>query len=337
MRKDKQFDDKMRALLVRAGSNNHREALIAQGEIAAALTVPLRAGFLEGSTADMLFDVQIRDPRDRITFPLDFYRPENSKEFAAYNVPAEGRLPERMVGAEELEVTTYRVGNAIDTLVKYAKQADWDVIGRCLQVLENGFTQKANDDAWRALIMAGISRNTLVFDSNAAPGQFTKSLLTQMQLYMRRLAGGNSTSQRRGKLTHVFVSPEAVQDMQEWDETEVDDATRNAIIQRGEDDEIMLYGVRVVVLDELGVGQEYQLAYNKMAANQPNGGLGPDDQEIVIGIDAQNTDSFIMPIREELEIHEDPQLLRQDRLGWFGRMEMGVGVLNNARVIIGSF
>jgi hypothetical protein len=82
----------------------------------------------------------------------------------------------------------------------------------------------------------------------------------------------------------------------------------------------------------LGVGQEYQLFYsNVLQATLPSG-----DSEIIVGLDLRKRDSFIMPVRAEVQIFEDETLHRQKRAGFYGWAEQGFAVLDNRRVILGS-
>ena len=55
-----------------------------------------------------------------------------------------------------------------------------------------------NDDGWHTLLVAGVDRNVLVYDADAADGQFTKRLISLMKTVMRRNAGGNTGSLKRG-------------------------------------------------------------------------------------------------------------------------------------------
>ena len=61
------------------------------------------------------------------------------------------------------------------------------------------------------------------------------------------------------------------------------------------------------------------------------------DLELVVGLDQSSNDSFVMPVRQQLEVFEDPTLHRQQRAGFYGWAEIGFGVLDNRRVILGSF
>ena len=67
------------------------------------------------------------------------------------------------------------------------------------------------------------------------------------------------------------------------------------------------------------------------------GGIQSADVELVVGLDQSSNDSFVMPVKEQLQVFEDPTLHRQQRVGYYGFAELGFGVLDNRRIILGSF
>jgi len=327
----------MKALLAKSGSANYSEAMEAQKAIAAAIVTPIRQAILVGDTVLDLFDKTEFDPHSSIEYPMDFVTPDNVHEFTAYTIPTQGRIPERQIQSDKIQVKTYDVGSSIDWLLRYAQEARWDVVSRAIEVFEAGFTKKLNDDSWHTILAAGFDRNIVVNDSNAAAGQFTKRLVSLMKLVMRRNAGGNSGSMNRGRLTHLFVSPEALEDMRNWGIDQVDEVTRREIYLADDTGAASVFGVKVVALDELGEGQEYQDYYqNVIATGAANNGMAASDVELVIGIDATRNDAFVMPIRENLQVFEDPYLHRQRRAGIYGWMSVGVAVLSNTKVLLGS-
>ena len=97
-------------------------------------------------------------------------------------------------------VPTYDVGASIDYLLKYARDARWDIVGRAMDVLQGQFTKKMNDDGWHTILSAGVDRNILVYDADASSGYFSKRLVSLMKTIMRRNGGGNSTSINRGQM-----------------------------------------------------------------------------------------------------------------------------------------
>jgi hypothetical protein len=328
---------KLEDLLRQTGSTNKDEALVAQKAFAAALTSPLREGLFVG---DNIADIYTREdfrPDARIEYPIDFYRPDNAGEFVAYVIPNQGKIPQRQIEGDILSVPTYDIGAGIDWLLRYAREARWNIVTRALEVLEAGFTQKLNNDGWHTILAAGFDRNVIVNDANAAAGQFTKRLVSLMKLVMRRNAGGNASSLNRGRLTHLFVSPEAMEDMRNWDAAEVDPVTRRELYLSDDNGSAEVFGVRIVTLDELGEGQEYQQYYQTViAAGASNNGMAAGDVELVIGLDLSKRDSFVMPVREPLQVFEDETLHRERRQGYYAWMSAGFAVLNNQRTILGS-
>jgi len=325
----KMLNDVLRA----SGSMNKEESLNNTHEIAKALELPLRKGILNGDILDGIFEPIQLDSNSTSEFPLDFLAPGTEKDFVAFTIPNHGYIPQRHVEGDYVQVPTYDIGAAIDWNLKYARDARWDVVSRALEVMEGQFVKKTNDDGWHTLLAAGVDRNIVVLDSDASQGQFTKRLVSLGKTVMRRNGGGNSTSNNRGKLSDIYLSPEGMEDIRNWNVDQVDEITRRQIFVSREDNAISnIFGVNLHDIDELGEGQEYQLFYeNELAASVPTG-----DVEILVGLDLSKNDSFVMPIREQVQIFEDDTLHRQRRAGVYGWAEHGFAALDNRRVILMS-
>ena len=325
-------------LLIRSGSPRKEESVAANAEFAKALELPLRQGVLNGNILDGIFEPITLAQSATPEFPLDLLSPGTEKDFVAYTVPNHGYIPERHVESDYVMVPTYDVGASIDYLLKYARDARWDVVGRAMEVLEGSFVKKMNDDGWHTLLAAGLDRNIVVYDSDAAPGLFSKRLVSLMKTVMRRNGGGNSASTNRGMLTDTYVSPEAMEDIRNWNVDQVDEVTRREIYTAADGTVNRIFGVNLHDLDELGEGQEYQLYFqNVLGGTLPQNYSGSDDKvELVVGLDLRKRDSFIMPIREQVQIFEDDTLHRQKRAGFYGWAEQGFAVLDNRRVILGA-
>lgn len=327
-------------LLKRTGSSNKVEAMEAMHSLAEALQVPLRSALLSGDILGGIFAPEVLDPSATAEYPLDFYQTAQEDNYVAYMIPSEGALPQRTITGDAVTVQTYSVGNAIDWPLKYAIDARWNIVARAMEVLEAGFVKKMNTDGWRVVIAAGAGRTDynggapLVYDSAATAGQFTKRLISLMKTTMTRLAGGNTASLNRGTLTDVYMSPEALEDIREWDHDEVDDVTRRIIFTAGENGGPManIYGVNLHTLDELGVGQEFQTYFATLSVS-----MGTDDEEIVVGLDLSHGDSFVMPIKRELTIFEDDMLHRRQKAGFYGWAEHGFAALDGRRCLLASF
>jgi hypothetical protein len=328
-------------LLKRTASSDIAESKYAMRSLAQALVIPLRSALLNGDLLAGIFAPEVLDPSATAEYPIDFFTGDNVDDYIAYVVPSEGAIPTRAIVGDTVTVGTYDVANAIDWPLKYARQARWNIVARAMEVLEAGFVRKMNTDGWNAIISAGAGRTDyqsgapMVYDSAATAGQFTKRLISLMKTTMTRLAGGNSSTQSRGQLTDVFLSPEGLEDVRNWDHDEVDDLTRREIFQANENTGALggIYGVTLHSITELGVGQEFQNFFNSLGLS-----MGTADEEIVVGLDLQENDSFVMPVKEELSIFDDSDNLhRQRRAGFYAWQEHGFGVLDGRRVLLGSF
>ena len=329
--------DEFIALLKKSGDSDMNVALAAQREFAKALELPLRKGVLVGNILGNIFETINVEPGSSTEYPLDLISPGMEGEHVAYTNPGHGRIPERSVESDYVMIPTYSITSSIDYLLRYAREARWDIVGRAMQVMEAGFVKKMNDDGWHTILAAAVDRNILVYDGDATAGMFSKRLVSLMQTVMRRNAGGNTGSANRGRLTDLYVSPEALEDVRNWGLDQVSDAIRTSIYNAPENGAPItrIFGVNLHDLDELGEGQEYQNFFTSSTGLA--GAVQASDLELVVGIDQSARDSFVMPMKQALQVFEDPMLHRQQRAGYYGWAELGFGVLDNRRVILGSF
>ena len=328
-------NDEFIALLKKSGDGDINTAQAAQREFAKALELPLRKGVLAGDVLGDIFETITVEPGASTEYPLDLLSPGMEGEHVAYTNPGHGRVPERTVEGDYVMIPTYSITSSIDYLLRYAREARWDIVGRAMQVLEAGFTKKMNDDGWHTVLAAGVDRNILVYDGDATRGMFSKRLVSLMQTVMRRNAGGNTGAANRGRLTDLYVSPEALEDVRNWGLDQIDEVTRREIYTASEGGAPItrIFGVNLHDLDELGVGQEYQTFFT----DDLSGAVHGTDDELVVGLDQSSSDSFVIPVKAALQVFEDPALHRQQRAGFYGWAELGFGVLDNRRVILGSF
>jgi|TARA_R110002167_G_scaffold31378_2_gene103065 hypothetical protein len=330
----KRPDDKFIELLKRSGASDQNIAFPAQREIAKALELPLREGVLFGDIVTGIYEAMPLEPGASPEFPLDLLAPGTEVDHVAYTNPGNGRIPERHVESDYVMINTYSVASSIDFLLKYAREANWNVVARAMEVLEASFTKKINDDGWHTLLAAAVDRNILVFDADAGAGQFTKRLVSLMKTVMRRNGGGNSVT-APGRLTDLYLSPEAIEDIRNWGVDQLDEVSRRLIYtaDEGAGPLTRVFQTNLHDVFEIGASQEYQDYF----INDLGGSLASSDVELVIGIDQAASDSFVMPIKKQVQIFEDPAMHRMQRQGYYGWGEFGFGVLDNRRIIAGSF
>jgi len=323
----------MTQALTRSGSLNYEVALAAQREIAKAFDLPLRKGVLKGNILSNIFSRINFLPGQSVDFPVDFLSPGSESDYVAYTIPNSGRIPERKVEGDYVTVRTYDIAASLDTNLKWLRDARWDVMARMLQVLEAMFILKNNQDGFHTILAAAVGRGIKVVDSKATTGLFTKRLVAQMETTMTRQAGGNTSSLNRGQLTDMCISTEAQASILSWDLTQVPEAVRNSIYQNWETGGVSKIGrVSFHDLVELGVDQEFEVYVEDiLGASLPN-----DKQEFVVGLDLQNRDSFVNPVKQDIELFEDPTMHRARKVGLYGTAEGGWGVLDSRRTLLGA-
>lgn len=331
-------------LLRAMASRDARTASAARQAFAAELISPLRQGVLDADNLGDIYAPQVIPPGATASYPLDFVRPGEEDSFTAYTLAEQGRLPERRVEASEINVPTFKIGNSIDWDIKFMKEARWDIVKRALQVFEAGFVRKINSDGWRTVLAAAADRGLTVQASGAAvltgnpnysstspwAGEFTKELVSRMHTAMTRGAGGNGNA---GRLTDLYLSLEAMENVRSWDASRIDEFTRREIFVSAEKGLAQIYGVILHAMTEFGAGQEYQdFLVNVLGISLPT-----NTAQFCVGLDLSTNDSFVMPIKEELEVYDDEALIRYQRMGIFGWMRHGFACLDNRRVLLGAF
>lgn len=326
----KKVDQELTDLLRKTGSSDKAESLAALAQFAQAVMLPLREGVMSGPILDGPFEAVDFTSGSPVEYPLDFVAPGTEDDYVAYTIPSQGQIPYKQIEGDYVMIPTYRIGAAIDWRLNYARDARWDIVTRAMQVLEAMFVKKMNDDGWHTILGAGVDRNIMVFDSDAAAGQFTKRLVSLLKTTMRRNGGGNSTSQNRGQLTDLFISPEAMEDIRNWGVDQIDEVTRREIYV-ADDNIARIFRVNLHSIDELGENQEYELYFR----NELGGSGQGSDLEICVGLDLRDK-TFLMPVREEISIFEDDNLHRSQRAGLYGWGEFGFAGLDNRKVILGS-
>jgi len=322
--------------LIRGTADDNPEVRFkAQYQLAKAIETPLRKGVLFGDVVRNIFQA-VPQGAGQIEWPLDILSPGREDEFVAYTSPGVGKIGERKVEGDYVTIPTYEISNSIQWNLRFARDANWPVIARAIEILEAGFVKKINDDGWHVILTAAYDRNISVYDADATAGQFTKRLVSLMKTVMVRNGGGNTASIRQSALTDMFLSPESIEDVRSWGLDQVDDVTRREIYVSADDGPAItrVFGVNMHALREFGDGQEYQNFYT----NKLGGNLEASDVELVVGVDMKNRDSFIMPVREEIRVFPDTvNLHRRGEDGYYGRGEFGFAVLDGRRVLAGSY
>lgn len=296
---------------------------------AQALQEPLRETLLSGNIYSDIFTIEPYPMNVKPTYMLDWVVPGTEADYVGYTIPAQGELPRKIVYGDYVEVPSYEIGASLDWNRRMPEVAGPQFLRKANSRLEQMMVKKKNDDAFHALLMAAVDRGIVVYDATAAANQFTRRLVSVMNLVMRRNAGGNSVTNAR-KLTDIYMSLEALEDTRNWGLDLIPDAIRTQIYNS--DDGLKdIYGVSLHSLFELGVGQEYQDYYT----NSLGGLMASGDSEICLGFDLTQEDSFVMPVNEQAVVRFDDQERMRLQGIWVTEV-FGIGILDARRLVVGS-
>ncbi len=307
------------------------ETYEAHSKIAKALEEPLRKGITSRDASEGIFEELPADGMSSYEYSLDFLPPGTENDYIAYTAPSHGYIPQRHVEGDYLMIPCIDIVDAIDTNRKYIRNANWDVVGRMREVLTDGMAKKSMDVAFQTLLAAGVGRNIVVTDSDAAQGQFTKRLVSLGKAVMARNGGGNSSSMNRFTLTDMYLSTEALEGIRNWNVDQVDEITRREIFVNEQEPGIQrVFGVNLHEIVEFGVGQQYQ----NYLVNDLSASLPASKVEFCLGLDLNANGAFIKPVSQQVEVFEDQELHRQRRWGLYSEMSAGWGVADNRAVLL---
>lgn len=325
--------DKAKALLRQSADADQNIAQAAHDQLMPTYAEVIREGIMAGDIVTNIYE-EIPLEADAVPeFQLDLLAPGTEGDYTAYTISQHGYMPQKSVESDYVMVPTYAIGNAIDWPLRYARSARWDVVSRAIEVMQLGVTKKMNDDGWHLLLTAVVDRNLLVYDSDAAPGNFTKRLLTLAKTVMARNGGGNSSSVNHRQLTDAYTSLEAIDDMRNWGIDQLSDTSRREVETSSTGLLSRIFDVNLRPVYEFGVGQEYTNYFTGTLG----GSLGSSDIELIVGLDLVNGRPFKMPTKMPWQMFRDPGLHRSQRDGYYGWRELGFCVLDNRNAIGLSF
>lgn len=324
-------------LLIDTASTDPALAAESQTKFAKALETPLREGILPGDIHSGIFEVIDAQGNTTVEFPLHFLSPGSEGDFVGYTVPTYGSIPKRHIEGDYVNIPVVDIAGSIDWDRKYSRNAQWNVLDAALMNLRMQMVKKKNDMAWHTIISAAADRGVVVADSDAAQGQFTTRLVSLMKTVMRRNGGGNSSSVNRSRLTDLYVSPEAMEDMRSWNVDVVDELTRREIFTAADGTINRIFSVNLHDLDELGEGQEYELFLeNTLGVTLPTTG-GHTDVEVCVGLDQSRSYSFVSPVDEQLTIVPDNTRVRHREIAYVAWESIGFAVLDARACLLASF
>ena len=265
---------------------------------------------------------------------------------------------------DELKFKTYSLDSAWSMDKKYARKSRLDVVSALFTRMAQEFLLKQERTSVNQLLGALVAADT-DFGSGAAAGNhvitastasqlgiddFNRLITRSKRLWSSFSSGTPSTGIKVG-VTDLVMSPEMTQEIramayQPVNTRAVPDTTESTAIPATDEmrNEIMrnagypsIFGIGIIEILEMGINQRYNEIFDAVntAAGSPVSFTQSTD-EIVVGIDRSNTDALIRPaIREEgltseVSVSVDDQFVaRQNKTGWYGKIEEGRIVLED--------
>ncbi len=259
---------------------------------------------------------------------------------------------------EEVYVPTFTMNASADWKITYARDSRLDIATRAATRVSKDLANYEEECGWRVIMPAATSafsgkgllgsRPAPIYEVDPAStgaGYLSKELINKMIVGFKRTGR---------TLTDLYVSPEDAADIREWTDTDIDPVTRREIFQAAGMGKI--WNVTLHEIQHLGATGMYNIngstseygkfiagageVYNAYTLENPNvtaadGTVSTLGETQIMGFDLTTNDSLVMPVRKEFEAHDDPTLLRVQKMGFFGWSEIGFACLDSRMLGLG--
>lgn len=323
-------------------------------------------------TVSNLYQTLAFSEDDNLSIPLDLFHDVTDEDYIRiHSQSVAGGLStnELFPAHDELKFKTYTLDSAISLDKKYLRKGRSVDISKVFTRMAQEFLLKQEKTSINQLLGALIAADTKV-NGSAAAGNHIISATTTSQLQLddfnrlitlsKRLWSSYSSGTPVGGatvgVTDLLMSPEMVEELRNMAYNPVNtrsgkvDTSGATAIPATEDMRRQLmsqaglpsfFGIGIIEVLEMGINQRYNKIFAALntAAGSPVTFTQAND-EIVVGID-RSKESLIRPaVREEgvsteVNVQVDDQFVsRQNKLGWYGKIEEGRIVIED-RVLTG--
>lgn len=334
--------------LFRATAEVSPEGEAAYKAFAAALTTPILQKVELESIMRQLFAVERLAPGAQASYPVaeDF-------EVPVWVLPGLGYVAQNFIEGigEEVYVPTFTLSSSADWKITYARDSRIDIPQRAAARVAKDLANYEEECGWRVIVPAATSsfagkgllgsRPAPIYEmdpTSTGAGYLSPQLINKMLVGFKRVGR---------TLTDLYVSPEDAADIREWTDTDIDPVTRREIFQASGMGSV--WNVRLHEVQHLGATGLYNInssdseygkfnadasnTFNSYVLDNPNktnadGTVATLGETQIYGFDLTTNDSLVMPIKKEYEAIEDPTLLRVQKQGFFGWMEVGFAALD---------
>lgn len=323
-------------------------------------------------TVSNLYQTLAFSEDDNLSIPLDLFHDVTDEDYIRiHSQSVAGGLStnELFPAHDELKFKTYTLDSAISLDKKYIRKGRSIDISKVFTRMAQEFLLKQEKTSINQLLGALVAADTKV-NGSAAAGNHVIAATTANQLQLddfnrlltlsKRLWSSYSSGTPVGGstvgVTDLLMSPEMVEELRNMAYNPVNTragslATSGATsIPATEDMRKQLmsqaglpsfFGIGIIEILEMGINQRYNKIFSAVntAASSPVTFTQATD-EIIVGIDRSKESLFRPAVREEgvsteVSVQVDDQFVsRQNKLGWYGKIEEGRIILED-RVLTG--
>jgi hypothetical protein len=377
--------------LVKAMASKNRNVAFEAQTALAEFIGPVLAEVINNAPAlSNLFTSLQYNADDNPSIPLDLYHDVSDTDYVqVYSQSRAGGLPtsEVLPTSSELKVATYSLDSAVSFDRRYAAKSRMDVVAKTMTRVAQEILLKQNNISASVLLtaLAGAETNSTkhVFFSAAKDRLVLADLnaaLTRSKRIVTSFVGGTPDVRQGKGITDLVVSPEIVEELRAIAYNPINTKTApataadagtpsnafapDASVRTHPDIAATafnaagapeFYGINIIELNELGVGQKFNTVFDTAAGStnylraggdaatvggHADATFDGDAEEICIGID-RSRESLLRPVATDAEnggefnlVADDQYSIRQNKIGYFGSLEEGRIVVDD-RALIG--
>jgi hypothetical protein len=323
-------------------------------------------------TVSSLYQTLAFSEDDNLSIPLDLFHDVTDQDYIrVHSQSVAGGLSsnELYPAHDELKFKTYTLDSAISLDKKYLRKGRSIDISKVFTRMAQEFLLKQEKTSINQLLGALIAADTKVNGTSAVgnhvirattPDQLQLDDFNRLITLSKRLWSSYSSGTPVGGamvgVTDLLMSPEMVEELRNMAYNPVNtragsfttsgataipatEEMRKQLMSQG--GLPSFFGIGIIEVLEMGINQRYNKIFDALAGSTQFGGsVFAATDEILVGID-RTKESLIRPaVREEgvsteVSVQVDDQFVsRQNKLGWYGKIEEGRIVLED-RVLTG--
>lgn len=344
-------DAKQLELIRAMGSKKKTESLAAQEAFAQAIGPVIGQVLMQLGTAPLIYEDYEYGEDENPIFPLDFYYGEGANAIQIWSASKAGGLASNWVESSgELRFTPYDLESAVNFDKKYARKTfAFNVLSKAVERMLNELLIKQERQSWatvlRALGEATTNSADHIIQANTANSlvldDFNR-LLTLHKRINQSYANGTPSAVYSKGATDLFMSPEMVQEIRgmaynpqnttavpntdESTAVALPDNIREEIYRNAGTSSI--YGINITELNELGVGQKYNVLFTQYAPAGiavGGGNFSASADEVIVGLDLSKG-AFLRAVESNgagtasTEV-DDQFLIRSEKVGYYTRIK----------------